>query len=179
MTGATTRPAQPGDLAAIASIYAHYVTHSTATFELEPPDQDEWVARCNAIRRQGLPFLVAELDGVVAGYAYCARWRGNRPAYQGTVEDTVYVTPAATGRGVGSALLGTLLERCARAHAREVIAVITDSGGHGDSSSIRLHQRHGFDHAGRLRRVGVKHGRVLDTVLMQRGLAGATEAAPR
>lgn len=159
----STRAATTADLPAIADIYAHYVRSSVASFELEPPAADEWQARFARVFAAGLPFLVVEREGQVAGYAYCLPWKA-RPAYQGTVEDSIYLAPWATGQGVGSELLGELLDAARAAGVREVIAVIADSG---DPSSIALHKKLGFDDAGRLRQVGHKHGRDIDTVLLQ------------
>lgn len=159
----TVRPATPDDLRDIAAIYAHYVTDSVATFEIDVPDADEWTRRFTAIAERGLPFLVTERDGAVAGYAYCAPWK-QRPAYRATVEDSVYVAPWAVGAGCGVELLTALLERCRSIGVREVIAVIADSG---DPASIGLHRRLGFREAGRLVHVGHKHDRWIDTVLLQ------------
>jgi phosphinothricin acetyltransferase len=161
----TTRPVVPRDLVAVADIYARYVQTSTATFELEPPAIAEWNARLETISARGLPFLVAEAAGSVVGYAYCSPWR-SRPAYRFTVEDSVYVDADATGRGIGRVLLGELLTACAHTGVREVIAVVTA----GHAGSLALHQRHGFVIAGRLTRVGHKHGQWLDTLLLQRSL---------
>ena len=159
----STRPATTADLPAIAEIYAHYVVNSVASFELEAPTDDEWQQRFAKVAAAGFPFLVVEREGKVAGYAYCLPWK-DRPAYQGTVEDSIYLAPWATGQGAGSELLGALLEASRAADVREVIAVIADSG---DPSSIALHKKLGFDEAGRLRQVGHKHGRDIDTVLLQ------------
>ena len=161
------RTAGTADLTTVAQIYAHYVTTSVATFEVDPPDAEEWHRRFTAVDAAGLPFLVAERDGAVAGYAYCAPWK-TRPAYRATVEDSVYVAPWAVGRGCGAELLEVLLERCRTAGIREVIAVVADSG---DPASFALHRRFGFAEAGRLARVGFKHDRFVDTVLLQRSLA--------
>ena len=127
----------------------------------------EWRRRFEAVVGAGLPFLVTERDGVVAGYAYCAPWK-TRPAYAGTVEDSVYVSPSAVGQGCGTELMRELLDACRAAGLREVIAVIADTG---DPASVELHRRFGFTEAGRLVRVGVKHGRRVDTLLLQRSLA--------
>lgn len=162
-----TRTATPDDLDAIAEIYAHYVRTSVATFEMDPPDRAEWRRRFDAITEGGLPFLATERDGVVAGYAYCAPWK-TRPAYAATVEDSVYVAPSALGQGCGSELMRALLDACGSAGIREVIAVIADSG---DPASVQLHHRFGFTDAGRLVRVGYKHDRFIDTLLLQRSLA--------
>ncbi|MFD8966917.1 GNAT family N-acetyltransferase [Streptomyces sp. NPDC059568] len=165
---AVVRPAVPGDLDAVAAIFAYYVVHSVVTFEETPPGLAAWRERLDQLAGRGLPFLVAEVAGEVAGYAYAAPWR-TKPAYRHTVEDTVYLAPGRTGRGLGGALLGTLLTGCAEAGIRQVIAVLVDTG---DDASAALHRRFGFVDAGRLTGVGHKHGRRLDTVLMQRELAG-------
>ena len=175
------RPAIPADTEQVAAIFAHYVETSVATFEEVPPTAADWRRRLDELGRQNLPFLVAlgvqgvqgvqggqgvEADGTVCGYAYASPWRP-KPAYRYTVEDTVYISPGHTGRGLGSALLGGLLDGCAAAGARQVIAVIADTG---SDVSAALHRRFGFAEAGRLRGVGRKHGRWIDTVLMQREL---------
>jgi L-amino acid N-acyltransferase YncA len=162
----SVRTAGPHDLAATHEIYAHYVATSVATFELVAPDAGEWARRFDAIAKAGLPFVVAELGGRVAGYAYCSPWK-TRPAYRQTAEDSIYVAPWAAGHGLGGALLDELLRRSSAAGVREVLAVIADSG---DPASLVLHQKRGFTEAGRLRAVGFKHDRWLDTVLLQRSL---------
>jgi L-amino acid N-acyltransferase YncA len=159
----TTRPATSDDLDVIRSIYAHYVVTSVATFELDPPDETEWRRRFDAITGAGLPFLVVERDGAVAGYAYCAAWN-SRPAYRATVEDSIYVAEADTGRGCGSELMGALLDACRAAGVREVVAVVSDTG---TPASLDLHRRFGFVDAGRLTNVGLKLGRYIDTFLLQ------------
>jgi L-amino acid N-acyltransferase YncA len=162
------REAYDGDLEQVAAIYAYYVQHSVATFETEVPPVTYWEARLGDLTQRRLPFLVAEADGIVRGYAYAGPWRP-RPAYRFTVEDSVYVEPGRERRGIGSALLGALLSACAAdGEVRQVIAVIADSG---DDASEKLHTRFGFTHAGRLTGVGYKHNRWIDTVLMQRTLA--------
>jgi L-amino acid N-acyltransferase YncA len=148
------RDATMTDLAAVASIYAHYVLHSVATFEETPPSEAEMCARWQAIRDVGLPYHVC-VDGPgdaapVIGYAYAAPYRA-RTAYRFTVENSIYVHPQHVGRGVGVALLTATLEGCVRAGKKEVVAVI---GGSDNTASIRLHTRAGFTHVGTLRRVG-------------------------
>jgi L-amino acid N-acyltransferase YncA len=163
------RAAIPADLEQVAAIYAHYVTTSVATFEEVPPTVADWRLRLDDLARRKLPFLVADAgidDGAICGYAYASPWRP-KPAYRHTVEDTVYVSPAHTGRGLGRALLSALLTACADAGARQVIAVIADTG---SDASVALHRQLGFAHAGRLANVGRKRGRWIDTVLMQREL---------
>lgn len=160
------RPATAEDAAALAAIYAHYVEHSVATFDLEAPDAAWWTAKLADLAAAGWPFLVAEDDEGVAGFAYVAPWR-IKPAYRQTVEDTIYLAPGRTGRGTGRALLGALLDAARAVGVRQVVAVVTDSG---DPSSLRLHEALGFVPAGRLRAVGMKHGRWLDTLLLQADL---------
>jgi L-amino acid N-acyltransferase YncA len=156
----------PKDLDAISGIYAHHVRTSVATFELTAPDRAEWERRLQTATASGLPFLTAMLGGDVCGYAYCTPWK-TRPAYRHTVEDSVYVAPHAVGRGVGGRLMEALLAGCATAGIREVIAVVVDADA---AASLALHRNHGFVDAGRLRAVGFKHGRWLDTLLLQRSL---------
>jgi L-amino acid N-acyltransferase YncA len=160
------RRSVPDDLEAIGTIYAHHVQTSVATFELTAPDPPEWQRRLQAITGDGLPFLTATIHGRVAGYAYCSPWKA-RPAYRYTVEDSIYVSPDAVGRGVGGRLLDALLSDCAGAGVREVIAVIVDADG---AASLALHRNRGFVDAGRLTAVGFKHDRWLDTLLLQRSL---------
>ncbi len=160
------RAATEADLPAVAEIYAHYVTDTVTTFELEAPDLAEWRRRFGAIVGAGLPFLVAEDDDRIAGYAYCAPWK-TRPAYRRTVENSIYLAPWALGRGLGGKLLDELLDACRARDLREIIAVIADTG---NPSSPALHRSRGFTDAGHLRRVGHKHNRWLDTHLMQLSL---------
>ena len=162
----TVRAAVPADLEAVAAICAHYVRTTVTTFEEVPPTVADWQRRLDDLAGRNLPFLVAEADGTVCGYAYASPWRP-KPAYRHTVEDTVYLSPGHTGRGIGSALLGGLLAGCAEAGARQVIAVIADTG---SDASAALHRRFGFTQAGCLSGVGRKHGRWIDTVLMQKEL---------
>jgi L-amino acid N-acyltransferase YncA len=165
------RPVAEADLAAVTEIYAHHVLHGTGTFELTPPTHAEMEQRVAAVTSAGLPFLVAVEGDQVLGFAYVGPYRP-RPAYDRTVEDSIYLSPDATGRGVGTALLSDVLLRSEAAGIRQVIAVIGDSTNH---ASIRIHDKCGFAHIGTFRGVGWKHDRWLDTVLMQRSLGpGAT-----
>jgi len=166
---AVVRAATASDMERVAGIYAHYVSGSVVTFDTAPPDAADWRRKHAELAGRGLPFLVAEAGGEVAGYAYAAPWK-TRPAYRHTVEDSVYLAPGWTGRGLGRLLLDALLAACAQAGVRQVVAVIADSG---DAASAALHARSGFTDAGRLTAVGHKHGRWLDTILMQRDLTGA------
>ncbi|MGB2919928.1 MAG: N-acetyltransferase family protein [Mycobacterium sp.] len=157
------RPTTADDIDAIGAIYAEYVNSGVATFELVAPDREELLRRLGAVTSVGLPYLTAVLDGEVAGYAHCAPWK-TRPAYRHTVEDSVYVAPHAVGRGVGGALLDAVLDACRQHGIRQVIAVIVD---HDADASLALHRQRGFTDAGRLTAVGFKHGKWLDTLLLQ------------
>ena len=167
------RPCADHDLAAITAIYALEVAEGRASFELDPPDETEMRRRRAALVEGGHPYLVAEIDGAVAGYAYAGAYRA-RPAYRGTVENSVYVSRAHRGRGVARTLLRRLVEAASAGGFRQMIAVIGDSG---NRASIRLHEACGFAHVGVLRSVGWKHEMWLDTVLMQRAL-GSGNALP-
>ena len=175
------RAAVPADAEPVAVIFAHYVATSVATFEEVAPTAADWRRRLGELAARNLPFLVAEAGvagggtagggvggggGFVCGFAYASPWRP-KSAYRHTVEDTVYLSPGCTGRGIGSALLGTLLAGCAVAGARQVIAVIADTG---SDASAALHRRFGFTQAGLLSGVGRKHGLWIDTLLMQKEL---------
>ena len=168
------RPATAADIPAITAIYGHHVLHGLATFEVEPPDTAEMTRRFATIRELGLPYLAAEINGEVAGYAYAAVYRA-RPAYRYTVEDSVYVLDDCAGQGIGSALMPALIDGCARAGCRQLVAVIGDSD---NLASIRLHEKFGFKRVGMLPAVGFKFGRWVDSVLMQRDLADGQRTAP-
>jgi L-amino acid N-acyltransferase YncA len=171
--GPVVRDARESDLAAVAAIYAHHVMHGLATFEEVPPSADELRARRASIISTGLPYLVAEADSGIVGYAYAARYR-DRPAYRYTVEDSVYVADGLGGRGIGRALLASLIARCEAGPWRQMVAIIGDSG---NAGSIALHRSLGFRQAGTLRSAGFKLGRWVDSVLMQRAL-GAGDSTP-
>lgn len=162
------RPAETGDIAAITAIYAREVEQGTASFELTPPDTGEMARRLAAVRAAGLPWLVLEDGGRIAGFAYAAPYH-HRPAYRFTAEDSIYLAPWARGRGRGRLLLEALLDASAAAGIRRMIAVIGDSA---NLASVRLHGRCGFADMGRLEKVGYKFDRWLDVVLMQRHLGG-------
>lgn len=164
------------DVAAIQSIYEHWVRNGTGSFELDPPDQTEIAKRRDDVLARGLPYLVAERGGKVLGYAY-ANWFRPRPAYRFTVENSVYVHPDAHRMSVARLLMSELLSRCEQCGARQMIAVIGDSA---NVKSISFHTEMGFTHMGTLHATGWKFDRWLDTVLMQKPLGlGATVAAPR
>jgi L-amino acid N-acyltransferase YncA len=161
------RPSTDADLAAITETYAQAVLHGTGTFELEPPDAAEMARRRADVLGKGLPWLVAEgVGGRVLGYAYANHFRP-RLAYRFCLEDSIYLHPAAQGRGVGTALLAELIAQCEARGARQMLAVIGDSA---NAGSIGVHRRLGFEHSGVLKASGWKFGRWLDVVLMQRAL---------
>jgi phosphinothricin acetyltransferase len=159
------------DIDAIARIYAHYVRHSTATFEIDPPDPSEMDRRRLEILSHGLPYLAAELNGVVMGYAYASPYRP-RPAYRFTVEDSIYIHPDFVARGIGRLLLTRVIECCEVQGSRQMVAIIGDSG---NVASIRLHRVFGFHTVGILQGVGLKFDRWIDTVIMQRALLRSTD----
>jgi L-amino acid N-acyltransferase YncA len=168
------RDAMPADLPIIQSIYAHHVLHGLASFEEVPPDAAEIERRYREIVARGLPYVVAECDGRVAGYAYAGPYR-TRPAYRYTVEDSVYIAPDAVGRGLGRAALSEVIRRAADRGYRQMIAIIGDSGNH---ASIRLHEKIGFHRMGTLQAVGFKFGRWVDSVLMQLSLGAGDSRLP-
>ncbi|OWQ88757.1 GNAT family N-acetyltransferase [Roseateles aquatilis] len=176
------RPSLEGDIAAIQQIYEHAVLHGTGTFETDVPDRAEMTRRRTEVLSRSLPYLVAERDGQVLGYAYANYFRP-RLAYRYFVEDSIYLSPQAQGQGVGRLLLAELIARCEAAGARQMVAVIGDSQNLG---SIGVHRSLGFEQSGLMKAAGWKFGKWLDVVLMQRQLgqgdttspSGATAAAP-
>lgn len=154
------------DVPAIHAIYAHHVANSLGTFETEPPSEHEMRARCTGIVQAGLPYLVGEIDGSVVGYVYANQFRP-RAAYRGTLEDSIYVAPDATGRGVGKALLAALIEQCIALEIRQMLALIGDSK---NEASIGVHRACGFAQVGVMTNVGRKFERWVDVVIMQRAL---------
>lgn len=172
-SGIAVRDAAEGDFAAIAEIYARHVRCGTASFEIEPPGADTLIARWRGVLADGLPYLVAESGGGVAGFAYATVYR-RRLAYRFTVENSIYVRRGDTRQGIGGALIAPLVERCAALGYRQMLAVIGDSA---NAASIGFHRRHGFRHAGTLPSVGYKFDRWVDSVLMIRPL-GDGDASP-
>ncbi|MBB5045542.1 phosphinothricin acetyltransferase [Rhodopseudomonas rhenobacensis] len=168
------RPTAVADLPAITAIYAEEVRCGTATFELTPPDLAEMTRRFEALTGNGFPYLVARRDGELLGYAYAGPYRP-RPAYRFTVENSIYLAPAAQRQGVGSRLLGRLIAESEARGYRQMIAVI---GGSDNLGSIALHGRAGFQMIGVHPSVGFKFGRWLDSVLMQRALGEGDATTP-
>jgi L-amino acid N-acyltransferase YncA len=163
VTAPVIRDVQDDDCAAIARIYNHYIASTTITFEEEPVDGPELARRVHEVTAGGHPWLVLEVDGAVAGYAYAAAWH-KRSAYRFTVESTVYLDPARTGRGVGARLYTALLERLRAQSVHAVIGVIALP----NPASVALHERLGFAVAGRIAQVGFKHGRWIDVGYWQK-----------
>jgi phosphinothricin acetyltransferase len=170
----TIRPCEEGDIAAITEIYADAVLYGTASFEVEPPSVEDMRARWRTLVSGNFPYLVGIIGGTVTGYAYAGAYRA-RPAYGATVEDSVYVHPDMKGRGAGKALLLALIKEAERRGFRQMVAVVGDSA---NAGSVALHRTAGFEPVGTLKSVGWKHGRWLDTVLMQRPL-GESDTTPR
>jgi len=169
------RPSTAADLDALTRIYAWNVLHGSGTFEIEPPDRTEIERRRADVLAKGMPWLVLESAGTVAGYAYASPFRP-RPAYRFCVEDSVYLAPESVGRGFGRLLLAELVARCEAAGARQMLAVIGDSG---NAASIGVHHALGFTPAGTLRAAGWKFDRWLDVVIMQKALGpGAATPGP-
>ena len=162
------------DIAAIAAIYGHSVTTGTASWEYEPPNVDDMAKRRHAILANGFPYFVATLDERVVGYAYASSYRA-RVGYRFVVEDSVYVADDAQGRGIGKMLLNALISECEKSGFRQMIAVIGDSE---NAASIVLHERCGFQPAGRFKGIGYKFGRWLDSVQMVRRLGEGYDAPP-
>lgn len=169
------RPATANDLDAITAIYADAVTNGTSSYELEPPSLKDMTGRFEALAAAGFPYVVAERQGDILGYAYAGPFR-TRPAYRFVVENSIYVAPSDRGLGVGRALLERLVIEATRLGFRQMIAVIGD--GHADSPSVRLHEKMGFRHSGRLEGSGHKHGRWLDTAFMQLSMNGGVKSDP-
>lgn len=169
------RPSAEADLPAITRIYGHAVQHGTGTFELDVPDEAEMARRRADVLGKGLPWLVADRDGAVLGYAYANHFRPRR-AYRFCLEDSIYLDEGARGQGVGRLLLAELLAQCEARGARQMLAVIGDSA---NAGSVGVHRACGFEDAGVLKAAGWKFGRWLDVVLMQRGLGEGDATEPR
>ena len=167
------RPALAADAPAIAAIYAHHVAHGTASFDTEMRSDEETVARIVHCKARGWPYLVAERETRVIGYAYATQFR-DRPAYVSTCENSIYLAPDAIGQGVGTRLLAALIEAAGQAGFRQMIAVV----GGAEPASIALHRKAGFREAGRMKSVGRKHGLWLDTVYLQLPLGPGDTTSP-
>lgn len=169
------RPAEPSDAAAIAEVYAHHVAHGTASFDTAARSEADTLAKIIECDERCWPFLVAELDRTVVGYAYATQFR-DRPAYASTCENSIYISPSHVSRGIGTKLLTTLIDAAELSGFRQMIAVI----GGAEPASVALHAKAGFVETGRMRSVGWKFNKWLDSLYMQRSLGvGAQEKAER
>jgi phosphinothricin acetyltransferase len=170
----TIRPSHDLDLPAVTAIYAHHVLHGTGTFETTPPTEAEMATRRAEVLARGLPWLVAEEDSRVLGFAYC-QWFKPRPAYRFSAEDSIYVHPDAQGRGLGRSMLAELAAQAQAAGIRKLLAVIGDSA---NAASIGVHRAMGFTSAGAFKSCGWKFGRWLDIVLMEKSLGEGDSTPP-
>lgn len=171
----TIRASRDADVPAIAAIYTHHVLHGTGTFETAPPTEADMAARRADVLGKGLPFLVAEDDGRVTGFAYC-QWFKPRPAYRFSAEDSIYLHPDAAGRGLGRQLLDELCSQAQQRGIRKLIAVIGDSA---NTASVAVHRAAGFTPAGVITSCGWKFERWLDIVLMEKSLGDGDRTTPR
>jgi L-amino acid N-acyltransferase YncA len=169
------RPSTEADLPVIARIYGDAVRHGTGTFELDAPDEAEIARRRADVLDKGLPWLAAEREGRVIGYAYANHFRP-RPAYRFCLEDSIYLDEGARGQGVGRLLLAELLAQCEARGARQMLAVIGDAA---NAGSVGVHRACGFESCGQFTAAGWKFGRWLDVVLMQRALGEGAATEPR
>jgi L-amino acid N-acyltransferase YncA len=174
MSNVTIRPAAPADIPAITRIYSDAVLHGTATFEIEPPEEAEMLLRYRGLIAKRYPYLVAEHARVIVGYAYAGPYR-DRPAYKWCVEDSIYIAPEFHRQGIGSALLARLVNDSQGLGFRQMLGVIGDSA---NTASIAVHAAAGFRLVGTFQSVGFKHGKWLDTVLMQRPLGQGDSTPP-
>src|SRR5580704_6376244 len=174
MTDVSIRVARSGDIPAITAIYADAVKYGTASFELEPPDETEMARRQNELLAKRFPYLIAERSGVVAGFAYAGPYRDRR-AYDWCVEDSIYIAPQFHRQGIGRLLLVRLIAESEALGFRQMLGVIGDSA---NTASIAVHAACGFRLIGNFQSIGFKHGRWLDTVLMQRGLGSGDRSPP-
>ena len=168
------RPSRDEDVEAITAIYAHHVLHGTGTFETEPPDAADMAGRRADVLSKNLPYLVAERDGELLGFAYC-NWFKPRPAYRYSAEDSIYLAEGARGQGLGAQLLAALSQAAEAAGVRKLIAVIGDSA---NAGSIGVHRAQGFTHVGVLKDCGWKFGEWRDVVLMEKVLGEGSTTRP-
>lgn len=171
----TIRPSRDDDIPAITALYAHYVQHSTATFEVDPPSVTDMATRRAEVLGRNLPWLVLEEAGQVLGYAYC-NWFKPRPAYRYSAENSIYLASDQQGRGLGRMLLTELAVQAEATGVRKLIAVIGDSG---NAASVGLHRHLGFEPVGTIRSCGWKFGRWLDIVLMEKVLGKGDLSPPQ
>lgn len=170
----TLRDATASDIPAITAIYRESVLNGVASYEMTPPDEAEMAARFSLITGNGYPYIAAvDAGGLLLGYAYASAFR-TRTAYRFLVEDSIYLAPEARGQGVGKALLAELIRRCTQLGFRQMVAVI----GAAHPASVAVHRAAGFEHGGLIRGTGFKHGRWLDTIIMQLPLGEGLTSDP-
>ncbi|SFM07831.1 GNAT family N-acetyltransferase [Variovorax sp. OV329] len=174
MPSITIRPSQDDDVAQITAIYAHHVLNGTGTFETEPPSPTDMAARRADVLSKNLPYLVAEEDGKVLGFAYC-NWFKPRPAYRFSAEDSIYIADSARGKGVGAQLLAALEKAAEAVNVRKLIAVIGDSANVG---SVGVHRKQGFSQVGVIKDCGWKFGEWRDIVLMEKVIGAGSSERP-
>lgn len=168
------RPSRSEDISTITAIYAHHVLHGTGTFETEPPDVNDMAARRADVLSKGLPYLVAEEDGKIAGFAY-GNWFKPRSAYRYSVEDSIYLAPGLQRKGLGRALLAELLAQCETAGIRKVMAIVGDTA---NAGSVGVHLAVGFKQVGVIEACGWKFGAWRDIVIMQKTLGSGSTVPP-
>ena len=168
------RASRDADVDAISTIYAHHVLHGTGTFETEPPTAVDMAARRADVLAKNLPYLVAEQDGRVVGFAYC-NWFKPRPAYRYSAEDSIYIADEARGQGLGAQLLTALVQAAEAAGVRKLIAVIGDSA---NAGSVGVHRKQGFSHVGVIKDCGWKFGEWRDIVLMEKVIGAGSSTRP-
>ncbi|HSV60539.1 MAG TPA: GNAT family N-acetyltransferase [Variovorax sp.] len=174
MPNTTIRASRDDDVAAISTIYAHHVLHGTGTFETEPPTAADMASRRADVLAKNLPYLVAEQDGKLLGFAYC-NWFKPRPAYRYSAEDSIYIDDAARGQGLGVQLLAALEQAAEAAGVRKLIAVIGDSA---NAGSVGVHRKQGFTHVGVIKDCGWKFGEWRDIVLMEKVIGAGSSTRP-
>jgi len=162
------------DMARITEIYTHHVLHGASSWELTPPDEAEMLKRAHALRDAGYPYLVAEIDGRVVGYAYAGAYRP-RPAYRNTVEHSIYIDDSVRRGGIGKRLLEELIDTCTELGFRQMIAIVGDAE---NRQSIDFHEKMGFTHVGHVKNIGYKFGRWMDQIILQRPLGPGAATPP-
>jgi L-amino acid N-acyltransferase YncA len=170
----TIRPSTDSDISTVTAIYAHHVLTGTGTFETSPPTEDDMRQRRADVLDKKLPYLVAEIEGRVVGFAHC-NWFKPRPAYRFSAEDSIYLAPKTHGKGLGTLLLTELMAQAERSGVRKLIAVIGDSA---NAGSIGVHARCGYRNVGVISACGWKFDRWLDIVLMEKTIGAGSDTSP-
>jgi len=174
MSSITIRASRDEDVPAVCAIYAHHVLHGTGSFETDPPTPADMAARRADVLSKNLPYIVAEQDGKILGFAYC-NWFKPRPAYRFSAEDSIYIADEARGQGLGALLLKELEAQAEAAGVRKLIAVIGDSA---NAGSVGVHRKQGFSHVGVIKDCGWKFGEWRDIVLMEKVIGAGSSTRP-